>query len=172
MAEDAHVLVSMADIAQLAGRSRATVGNWKSRHADFPAQRGRNNRGPLYDRAEVVDWLQRTGRLDQRPSELGVIEELLANPYGSIDDLNDLPLILVVLALRKHCPAAQLQRFVDFYDDNKGDEFIHTVIPFADGVIQWESVLPPAPSAIVEAISGVDRIPWRRWPTRSSTGTR
>ncbi len=134
----------MADIARLAGQSRATVGNWKSRYPGLPPGARPGPRGPLYDRAEVMDWLQRTGRLDQRPSELGVIEELFADPDGSVDDLNDLPLILVVLALRKHGTAAQLQRFAYFYGDvgEEGDQLIHTVIPFADGVIQWESVLP------------------------------
>ncbi len=48
-------LISMADIARLAGQSRATVGNWKSRNPeDFPPERGRGSRGPLYDRAEVT----------------------------------------------------------------------------------------------------------------------
>ena len=50
-------LISMADIARLAGQSRATVGNWKSRNPeDFPPERGRSSRGPLYDRAEVTAW--------------------------------------------------------------------------------------------------------------------
>ena len=32
-------LISMADVARMTGQSRSTVGNWKARHADFPAPR-------------------------------------------------------------------------------------------------------------------------------------
>src|SRR5579884_1820205 len=64
----APVLISMAEIARLAGQSRATVGNWKARNPeDFPRERGHSGRGPLYDRAEVVAWLEATNRLDSRP---------------------------------------------------------------------------------------------------------
>lgn len=52
-----HDLISMAEIARLAGQSRATVGNWKARHDDFPLERARVPRGPLYSRAEVLAWL-------------------------------------------------------------------------------------------------------------------
>jgi hypothetical protein len=157
MVEKTQDLISMAEIAQLAGQRRATVGNWKSRHADFPTERGRNPRGPLYDRAEVVEWLHTTGRLVQRPAEFGVIERLFNDP-SALSQMNggdDPPLILVALALRKHGTAEQLQHF-DGVDLDEGDEFIHNVIPLADGVIEWESVLAPIQSKVVEAISGVD----------------
>jgi hypothetical protein len=57
-------LISMAEIASLAGESRSTVGNWKARDPDgFPRERGRSSRGPLYDRNEVVSWLRERNRL-------------------------------------------------------------------------------------------------------------
>lgn len=58
-------LVSMADIARMAGVSRAVVGNWKRRHADtFPKERTRSRQGPLYDAVEVAAWLANRGQPD------------------------------------------------------------------------------------------------------------
>ena len=53
----------MAEIAKLADQSRSTVGNWKARQSDFPTERGKSSRGPLYDRNEVIEWLTKTGRI-------------------------------------------------------------------------------------------------------------
>ena len=75
MAKTGVDLISMADIARLAGQSRATVGNWKSRNPDFPPERGRGPRGPLYDRAEVTSGLSsRAGSTSDpmRPTLFGV----------------------------------------------------------------------------------------------------
>lgn len=57
MSEQSTEMVSMSDIARLVGQSRSTVGNWKARNPDFPTEHGRTARGPLYDRAEVEQWL-------------------------------------------------------------------------------------------------------------------
>lgn len=60
-------LIGMADIARMVGVSRATVGNWKARQPDeFPPERGRTARGPLYDPTEVASWL--ATRRTQRPT--------------------------------------------------------------------------------------------------------
>lgn len=52
-------LVTVSDIAKMAGTARSTVSNWKRRHADFPPAREQTPRGPLYDRREIVEWLER-----------------------------------------------------------------------------------------------------------------
>ena len=57
MSEQSTEMVTMSDIARMVGQSRATVGNWKARNPDFPEERGRTARGPLYDRAEIEQWL-------------------------------------------------------------------------------------------------------------------
>ncbi len=75
----------MADIARLAGQSRATVGNWKSRNPeDFPPERGRGLRGPLYDRAEVTAWLESTNRLDKRSPEVTAVWHLADQLRGDM----------------------------------------------------------------------------------------
>lgn len=101
-------LIGMADIAQLAGQSRATVGNWKKRYADFPAQRGETPRGPLYDAAEVAAWLASRGavvELAAEPTRVAFdIADLLRGTGSSLRD--QVPLVLAILAagaeLRRH----------------------------------------------------------------------
>ena len=115
MAESTLDLISMADIAQLAGQSRATVGNWKSRNLDFPPERGRGSRGPLYDRAEVVAWLQATNRLKPqettplRPQEVPRIWTIISQFKGEVETDKALRVYLLVLALMSRCTPAEWQ---------------------------------------------------------------
>jgi type I restriction-modification system DNA methylase subunit/predicted DNA-binding transcriptional regulator AlpA len=100
-------LISMADIARLAGQSRATVGNWKARNAEeFPAERGRGARGPLYDRAEVTAWLEATDRLAKRSSEVTVLWDIANQFRGTVATEDVLPLVLLLLAVMSKVPAA------------------------------------------------------------------
>ena len=94
-------LVSMADIARIAGQSRATVGNWKARNPDFPAERERGSRGPLYDRTEVMAWLQATGRLKAHATDIPVAWRLMDQLRGSTSVTEALQVLLVLLAVRE-----------------------------------------------------------------------
>ncbi|MGG7570908.1 N-6 DNA methylase [Streptomyces sirii] len=57
-------LVTGAEIARLAGVTRAAVSNWRRRYEDFPAPAGGGANSPLYALAEVQEWLdkQRKGQ--------------------------------------------------------------------------------------------------------------
>ncbi|MEU1791694.1 N-6 DNA methylase [Streptomyces sparsogenes] len=57
-------LVTGAEIARLAGVTRAAVSNWRRRYDDFPAPTGGAANSPLYALAEVQEWLdkQRKGQ--------------------------------------------------------------------------------------------------------------
>ncbi len=57
-------LVTGAEIARLAGVTRAAVSNWRRRYDDFPAPAGGASNSPLYALAEVQEWLdkQRKGQ--------------------------------------------------------------------------------------------------------------
>ena len=61
--------LTAADIARLAGVTRATVSNWRRRHPDFPAPSGGTDASPAYDRAEVEAWLASRGALPELPPE-------------------------------------------------------------------------------------------------------
>lgn len=56
--------VSAAEIARLAGVTRAAVSNWRRRRSDFPAPVGGTSASPLFALDEVREWLenQREGR--------------------------------------------------------------------------------------------------------------
>ncbi|MET8184960.1 N-6 DNA methylase [Streptomyces sp. NPDC005246] len=56
--------VTAAQIARLAGVTRAAVANWRRRHDNFPAPVGGTAAGPLFSLEEVETWLagQRKGR--------------------------------------------------------------------------------------------------------------
>lgn len=55
-------LMSMREIASLAGVRRPVVTTWRRRHRDFPAPAGGDTARPLFDAHQVADWLLRTGR--------------------------------------------------------------------------------------------------------------
>ena len=61
--------LTAADIARLAGVTRATVSNWRRRHADFPAPTGGTDASPAYDRAMVESWLAARGALPELPPQ-------------------------------------------------------------------------------------------------------
>ncbi|WP_263104001.1 N-6 DNA methylase [Kitasatospora sp. DSM 101779] len=53
--------VTAAEISRIAGVTRATVSNWRRRHADFPAPSGGTESSPLYDLGTVQEWLRDRG---------------------------------------------------------------------------------------------------------------
>ncbi|BDH14874.1 N-6 DNA methylase [Streptomyces hygroscopicus] len=53
--------VTAAEISRIAGVTRATVSNWRRRHADFPAPSGGTEASPLYDLGAVQAWLGARG---------------------------------------------------------------------------------------------------------------
>jgi hypothetical protein len=63
---DSDVLTA-ADIARLAGVTRATVSNWRRRHADFPAPVGGTSASPAYSRGDVERWLTGRGAFPDLP---------------------------------------------------------------------------------------------------------
>jgi type I restriction-modification system DNA methylase subunit len=100
MPTDDLELISMADIARLAGQSRATVGNWKARNPDFPVERGRGTRGPLYDRAEVLSWLQSTDRIKVPATDVPTAWHLMEQMRGSVSVDEALHVLFALLAVR------------------------------------------------------------------------
>ncbi|MFI9800070.1 N-6 DNA methylase [Streptomyces sp. NPDC052302] len=58
-ASSAGPLVTGAEIARLAGVTRAAVSNWRRRYNDFPEPAGGAANSPLYVLGEVQEWLDR-----------------------------------------------------------------------------------------------------------------
>src|SRR5699024_8762160 len=50
--------VTAADIARLAGVTRAAVSNWRRRHDDFPSPTGGTSSSPLFPLAQIRAWLE------------------------------------------------------------------------------------------------------------------
>src|SRR5690348_15027092 len=80
--------LTAADIARLAGVTRATVSNWRRRHPDFPAPSGGTDASPAYDRTEVEAWLASRGALPELPPEErlwhAVLEAATGTDLGSV----------------------------------------------------------------------------------------
>ena len=62
-------LISMPEIAELAGVRRPVVTTWRRRHLGFPAPVDGGIAAPLFDARQVVDWLVATGRADREQIE-------------------------------------------------------------------------------------------------------
>jgi hypothetical protein len=56
------LLMSMAEIAELARVKRPVVTTWRRRYPEFPAPAGGDAASPLFDSRQVADWLITTGR--------------------------------------------------------------------------------------------------------------
>ncbi|MFE6755987.1 N-6 DNA methylase [Streptomyces sp. NPDC057684] len=77
-------VVTAAEIARLAGVTRAAVSNWRRRHPDFPRPAVGTATSPLFALTEVQQWLDRQGKGRETSAEVDLWQELRAQ-YG--DDL-------------------------------------------------------------------------------------
>ncbi|ULR54642.1 N-6 DNA methylase [Streptomyces deccanensis] len=76
-----NALVTGAEIARLAGVTRAAVSNWRRRYDDFPAPAGGGVNSPLFDLAEVQAWLD-SQRKGQQVSAEVQLWQALRGAYG------------------------------------------------------------------------------------------
>jgi hypothetical protein len=72
-------LISMPEIAGLAGVRRPVVTTWRRRHADFPQPVSQDGGRPMFDAGRVVDWLVDTGRAERAGIEPDLRLHLLAS---------------------------------------------------------------------------------------------
>ncbi|MDW8804197.1 N-6 DNA methylase [Streptomyces scabiei] len=76
-----NALVTGAEIARLAGVTRAAVSNWRRRYDDFPVPAGGGVNSPLFDLAEVQTWLD-SQRKGQHVSAEVQLWQALRGAYG------------------------------------------------------------------------------------------
>ncbi|MFB6836699.1 N-6 DNA methylase [Streptomyces sp. NPDC056361] len=74
-------LVTGAEIARLAGVTRAAVSNWRRRYEDFPAPAGGAANSPLFALAEVQAWLDKQRKGQEISPEVELWQALRA-VYG------------------------------------------------------------------------------------------
>ncbi|MER6252849.1 N-6 DNA methylase [Streptomyces sp. NPDC001584] len=74
-------LVTGAEIARLAGVTRAAVSNWRRRYDDFPAPAGGAANSPLFALAEVQGWLEKQRKGQEMSPEVELWQALRA-AYG------------------------------------------------------------------------------------------
>lgn len=70
-------LISAAEVARLAGVTRAAVSNWRRRHPDFPEPVG-GGRNALFALSEITDWLDSQRKSTDVSDEVLVWQELRA----------------------------------------------------------------------------------------------
>ncbi|TCP56746.1 type I restriction-modification system DNA methylase subunit [Tamaricihabitans halophyticus] len=75
--------VTAADIARMGNVRRAAVSNWRRRYPDFPRPVGGTAASPLFELAEIQDWLRSQGKT----FELPLTERAWQRLRGSADDL-------------------------------------------------------------------------------------
>lgn len=80
-AESTTAVVTAAEIARLAGVTRAAVSNWRRRYPDFPRPAAGTATSPLFLLAEVQQWLDQQGKGQETSSEVDLWQELRAQ-YG------------------------------------------------------------------------------------------
>jgi type I restriction enzyme M protein len=152
-------LISMADIARLAGQSRATVGNWKARNPDdFPPEQGRSSRGPLYDRAEVTDWLTATERLDERPPEVVAVWQLADDLRHGMTTEEAMQMGLVLLAIM--ATSSEEWQTIRTSRADRIDAAIRAVVhsqfPYAEELLPSASLPHASVACAVETLSTMD----------------
>jgi predicted DNA-binding transcriptional regulator AlpA len=153
-------LISMADIARLAGQSRATVGNWKSRNPDdFPIERARGPRGPLYDRSEVIAWLEATNRLGEHSPDALATWHLADQVRAGMPTDDAIPLTLLLLALMASSPSEwETIRSAPVEDlDQTVRTRAHALFPFADELLPRGELPGQALAQAVSVTSTFDR---------------
>jgi hypothetical protein len=87
-------LLALSDIARMADARPSAVSNWRRRYDDFPAEVKREGRQVLFDRAEVLRWLER-----HRPDVGVAAAERLPklDDIREISDYNDLSEVALAL---------------------------------------------------------------------------
>ena len=68
-------LISAAEVARLAGVTRAAVSNWRRRHSDFPEPVG-GGRNALFALAEITEWLESQRKHSDVSDEVLVWQDL------------------------------------------------------------------------------------------------
>ncbi|WP_351232197.1 N-6 DNA methylase [Streptomyces sp. NPDC002133] len=141
--------VTAAEISRLAGVTRATVSNWRRRHADFPAPAGGTDTSPLYDLEAVRAWLDARGHGTAASPSEELRAALRLYTGGGSAATRLLPLVLAA-AQRD---AAQLTALSKLSDPDLAARSHDAVADLAESVPDAESVTyTPADASLLRAL--------------------
>jgi hypothetical protein len=95
------LLMTMTDIAELAGVQRPVVTMWRRRHPDsFPGQAGGDETHPQFDPDEVADWLLTTGRIERDRAEQELALFMLTGLAASYPKQDVVAAVTALICLR------------------------------------------------------------------------
>ncbi|MGC9221649.1 MAG: N-6 DNA methylase [Solirubrobacteraceae bacterium] len=99
-------LLAPSDIAKLAGVGRPVVSNWRKRHDDFPEPAAGTPGRPLFDRRDIVHWLDEHGYEIQSESNGARLWSVLSAARGSVEVHVAAELLLLVMSIKHLRPEA------------------------------------------------------------------
>ncbi len=95
------LLMTMADIAEFAGRQRPLITTWRRRYPDsFPTQIGGDEAHPQFDPREVADWLLTTGRIERDRAEQELALFMLAGVAADYPGQDTVAAVTALICLR------------------------------------------------------------------------
>lgn len=92
-------LVSLADVAKLAGVTRPAASNWRRRHDDFPAPVRETGAVSLFALPEITAWLAEHGKGLAPPSARAEVAAALNRVRGAVTVTSVVEMCLKVLAV-------------------------------------------------------------------------
>jgi hypothetical protein len=92
-----QVVVTLAEIARIAGVGRAAVSNWRRRHDNFPSPVGGTDTSPQFSLQQVEEWLRRENKLKTALNPL----DRLWPEYESLGDRETTGLLVAQVGLRQ-----------------------------------------------------------------------
>ncbi|MEV4544746.1 helix-turn-helix transcriptional regulator [Micromonospora echinaurantiaca] len=166
-------LISLPEIAELAGVQRPVVTTWRRRYPGFPAPVQVDRGRPLFKAREVVDWLVDTGRAERQSIEPDLRLHLLsglalqaasATGVGRRRPLNSQQLVPAVTALicLHHLDDESLRP--DGYTDRQVVEALReraTEADWDDELLRSEiEALPPEAAWLAEVVDELIEAAW------------
>jgi len=103
------VLVNVSEIAEIARVGPSAVSNWKRRHSDFPAE----VEPGLFDRAEVIAWLEETGKdVNLEPESIDALIWRLAELVRGVLRTDEIPEVMLQLFALRAAASGNYERLL------------------------------------------------------------
>lgn len=155
----AGLLVSIADIADLAGVTRSAVSNWRKRANDFPLEVAATSGTPRFDVAEVEAWLIEKGKIDGliprrrlvEPSLWAFADEQRTQGITSEQVLRTIASILLAVELADIDHLSSL-----LSSKNEGTPILEIIGPVLTGISDERPYLKQLVGAARETLAGSD----------------